>query len=118
MGKIECWKVGMEEKGLRVNMRKTNVMRCQVTTVQRENSGKDPCGICRKGVGGNSIVCSVCRKWIHRKCSGIKGMLPKDNSKFKCPACLQGVSVQASTKKEVTGKWRKAGVCGQILLSR
>src|SRR5260221_1447930 len=28
--KIKCWKKGMEEKGLRVNMGKTKVMRCKI----------------------------------------------------------------------------------------
>jgi len=38
-------------------------------------SKSNPCGICKKGVERNSIECSGCKKWIHKKCSGIKGTL-------------------------------------------
>jgi len=34
-----------------------------------------PCGVCRRGTGNNSIQCTSCQKWVHRKCSGIKGSL-------------------------------------------
>ena len=46
----------MEEKGLRVNVGKTKVMRCRNKIGQAENSGKFPCGICKKGVGTQLIV--------------------------------------------------------------
>src|SRR6266446_4178714 len=82
--------VGMEEKGLRVNMGKTKVMKCQVRAGQAENSGKWPCGVCRKGVGRNSILCRSCNKWNHKKCSGVTGRL-KDVSVFKCSKCIEGV---------------------------
>ena len=49
--KIEHWKEGMERKGLRVNMGKTKVMKCQLNSVQAEHSGRWPCGVCRVGVG-------------------------------------------------------------------
>jgi len=29
------------------------------------------CGVCGRGVGNNSIQCTSCQKWVHRKCSGI-----------------------------------------------
>ena len=45
----------MEAKGLRVNAGKTKVIQCRVSRVQSENSGKHSCGVCRKGVGDNSI---------------------------------------------------------------
>ena len=60
--KFECWKEGVELKGLRVNTSKTKVMCCKVRSGQMENSRKWPCGVCRKGVGANSIVCTVCKK--------------------------------------------------------
>ena len=68
----------VKEKGLRVNIGKTKVMNCRVGVGQVENSGKYPCGICRKGVGRNSArLCTSCRKWIHKKCSGVVGRLKK-----------------------------------------
>ena len=72
-GMIRQWKDGKEQKGLKVNMGKTKVMNCKVR--QAENSGNFPCGICKKGVGRNSICCTKCKKWIHKKCSGIRSRL-------------------------------------------
>jgi hypothetical protein len=45
---IRQWKDGMEQKGLNVNMGKTKVMNCKAKQGQAENSGKFPCGICKK----------------------------------------------------------------------
>ena len=47
--KIKKWKAGMEDKGLRVNMGKTKVMRCRVGTGKVVKSGKYPCGVCGRG---------------------------------------------------------------------
>jgi Reverse transcriptase (RNA-dependent DNA polymerase) len=91
--KIVRWKNGMESKGLRVNLEKTKMMRCQVGTGQVEDSGaKYPCGVCGKGVGANSIKCTGCLKWIHGiKCSGLAGKLQKvDHSVYLCPMCVGG----------------------------
>ena len=44
--KIRKWKVGMEEKGLRVNLGKTKVMKCRDGAGQVSKSGKYPCGVC------------------------------------------------------------------------
>ena len=58
--------------------------------VQIEDSGKHPCGVCRKGVESNSILCVECLRWVHKRCSGIKGKL-KSNVDFCCRRCLEGV---------------------------
>ena len=42
MEKLRKWKKGMELKGLRVNIGKTKVMKCQVRIGQAEDSGKYP----------------------------------------------------------------------------
>ena len=55
--KVEVWRIGMESKGLRVNMAKTKIMKCQPKAGLREETGKYPCGVCKKGVGRNSILC-------------------------------------------------------------
>ena len=75
MQKFRYWKEGMEAKGLRVNMGKTKVMKCQMQYGIAEDSGKWPCGVCRKGVGRNSIMCTKCKKWVHQRCSGVSGCL-------------------------------------------
>jgi len=41
-----------------------------------------PCGVCTKGVGSNSIQCSSCQKWVHKKCSGIMGSMSKVAKSF------------------------------------
>jgi hypothetical protein len=99
MVKIKRWKEGMESKGLRVNMGKTKVMYCNVGSGQMENSGKWPCGVCRKGVGANSIVCTVCQQWFHRRCSGLSGSLCVVVG-FKCSRCVEG-TWREETMKEV-----------------
>ena len=89
--KLKKWKAGMEEKGLRVNMGKTKIMRCQVGAGQVAKLGKYPCGVCSKGVGSNSIQCTSCKAWVHKKCSGIRGKLNLV-SDFRCRKCIGGNS--------------------------
>ena len=83
----------METKGLRVNAGKTKVMQCRVSRVQSEDSGKHPCGVCRKGVASNSILCVECLRWVHKGCSGIKGRL-KSSVDFHCRRCLEESPVE------------------------
>jgi hypothetical protein len=73
--KVRNWKEGMEKKGLRVNAGKTKVMWCRLCMGQTEDSGEHPCGVCRKGVGRNSIFCVECHRWVHKRCSGISRVL-------------------------------------------
>jgi len=40
-------------------MKKTKVMKCQISSGQVEESGEYPSGECRQGVGTNSIKCSL-----------------------------------------------------------
>ena len=86
MEKIEAWRKGLEAGGLRVNFGKTKIMRCKSGAGQVKSSGKYPCGVCKKGVGRNSILCSKCKKWIHKKCSKIQGKLKQDPH-YMCPVC-------------------------------
>jgi hypothetical protein len=99
--KIKKWKAGLEEKGLRVNMGKTKVMRCRSGAGVVEDSGEYPCGVCRKGVGSNSIQCSACNSWVHKKCSGILSKL-KDGTDFCCKRCVDGVPVRPEVLKEIS----------------
>ena len=55
--------------------------------------------MCRKGVGSNSIVCGVCKKWVHKKCSGLKGRLKADVM-FTCSVCVSGVCIATVQVKE------------------
>ena len=84
--RVERWKSNLESKGLRVNMGKTKVLCSGKDLNVLVNSGKWPCGVCRKGVGRNSIFCTGCQQWIHKACSGIKGRLQADPT-FRCTRC-------------------------------
>ena len=61
---------------------------------------KYPCGVCRQGVGDNSIKCVACHKWIHKKCSGISGRLGYV-ADFRCRRCLDGDSAPVVLLSEV-----------------
>ena len=99
--KIKRWKDGMEKKGLRVNVAKTKVIRCQKKKgVQVEEASKDPCGVCNKRVGRNSIICRSCGKWVHHRCSGVKGKL-RENIDFKCQVCVAGRQNRMDEKREL-----------------
>ena len=99
--KLKTWKTEMEKKGLRVNMGKTKIMVSGMDLDLLKKSGKDPCGVCQKGVGSNAIFCGGCLCWIHKKCSGIKGPLRPDPD-FRCTRCLgKARPIDGQTVKEV-----------------
>ena len=86
--KVQTWKTEMEKKGLRVNMGKTKIMESGINLDVLKKSGKYPCGVCQSGVGSsNAIFCGGCKRWVHKKCSGIKGPLRPD-PEFRCARCL------------------------------
>ena len=88
MEKIKNWKEGLESKGLKVNIGKTKVMKCHADANMKVESGKYPCGICGKGVGRNSFQWGGCPKWVHKKCSEVKGKL-KENPGYRCAKCVR-----------------------------
>ena len=51
------------------------------------NSVKWPCGVCGKGVHANSVHCTLCIKWIHKRCSGVHGDLSMVADGFRCKRC-------------------------------
>ena len=68
--KLRVWKKGFEEKGLKVNVGKTKVMRCSDELSIAKESGKFPLvplSICSKGVGSNSVCYVKCKMWVHKK---------------------------------------------------
>ena len=78
----------MEKKGLHVNMGKTKIMESGINLNVLKKSGKYPCGVCLTGVGStNAIQCDGCERWVHKKCSCIKGRLLPE-SEFMCAQCL------------------------------
>ena len=60
-----------------MNMGKTKIMVSGLDLDLLKKSGKDPCVVCQKGVGSNAILSrGGCLRWIHKKCSCIKGPDP------------------------------------------
>ena len=60
-----------------------------------------PFGVCSKGVGSNSMQCSGCQKWVHKKCSGIKGIMSKVAKSFICRGCLNLVTSAVRTSMDI-----------------
>ena len=79
-------------------MGKTKVMNCKVRQGQAENSGKFPCGICKKGVGRNLICCIKCKEGIYKTCSGIRSRLETVVG-FQCTNCSQGLVAETLSQK-------------------
>ena len=67
--KILLWKKNLEVKELKTELWKTKVLKCHGGDGEKLKAGKWPCGVCNRGVGTNSIQCSMRRKWIPKKCS-------------------------------------------------
>ena len=63
----------MENKGLRVNMKKTKLMISGKGLDTIKPSGKYPGSVCRKGIRINPIFRANCDAWVNKVCSGIKG---------------------------------------------
>ena len=94
--RLKNWKYGLEEKGLKVNAGKTQVL-CSRHVVSKSKiaSVKFPFGVCMKGLETNSILCLSCGNWVHKLCSGIKTSL-RNCEDFICktgavdpfPACI------------------------------
>ena len=80
--KLIKWKTKLEGKDLRVNMRKTKIMVSRIDLQTLKDSGKYPCSVCKKSVGSNSISCTKCLHWVHRKCSSVIGRL-KPNTDYR-----------------------------------
>jgi len=107
------WKDNVESNGMRVNMNKTKFMISAERQKVRQMDVRWPCGVCSKGVGSNSIQCSSWQKWVHKKCSGIKGSMSKVAKSFICRGCMNlvtsaghtSVDIGASAKLELVDKF-------------
>jgi len=82
--RLNEWKDSVENRGMRVNMNKTKVM----ITGEWQKAVRWSCGVCGRGVGSNSIQCTTCKKWVHKKCSGIMGSMYKVMKSFICRGCV------------------------------
>ena len=78
------WRASLLDKGLKVNAGKSKVMVGSSGEKMLVNYGKWPCG---KGVQANSVQCTVCIQWIHKRCSGVSGDLSRVFDGSMCRRC-------------------------------
>ena len=93
----------MEGKGLRVNVNKTKGM--QLFYGKKSSVSKvDSCGVCGERVGCNSIQCTKCQRWVHRRCSDVPTLVSLLSCRyvFVCRTCL-GYNCSAEEKLEFKG---------------
>jgi len=111
--RLNGWKSNVENRGMRVNMNKTKVMISGERQKPVQKSARWSCGVCGRGVGSQSIQCTSCHKWVHKKCSGIKGSMYKAMRSFICRGCSNPVistghtivDIGASANLEVVDKF-------------
>ena len=70
-----------------MNTGKTKVMFSCSMKDKVEEKDKWSCGVCKNGVGNNSILCHGYKKWIHKRCSGVKGSLRNASQSFISRCC-------------------------------
>ena len=81
------WRARLLDKGLKVNAGKSKVMVGSSGRKMIVNSGKLSCGVCGKGVQANSVQCTLCKTWIHKRFSGVRGDLSRVADGFRCRRC-------------------------------
>ena len=85
--RFDSWKDAMESKGLKVNIEKTKVLVSGKESETVVSSGEYPCGVCGRGVRQNSVLCTICGKWIHKRCSGLQNVSHARD--FVCASCIR-----------------------------
>ena len=65
--RVAVWRASLLGKGLKVNAGKSKVMVGSSGGKMIVNSGNWPCSVCGKGLQANSVQCTVCTKWIHKR---------------------------------------------------
>ena len=87
--RFNTWKRTMGKRGMKVNMEKTKVMVTGKEPNRRQEEGRYPCGCCGKNVGVNSVLCTECGKWCHKRCSGLRNV-NEAGVHYRCPRCVRG----------------------------
>jgi len=87
--RLNEWKNNVENRGMRVNKNKIKAMIIGECQKLMQKAARWPCGVCSRSVSSNSIQCTNCEKWIHQKCSDIKGNTSEVMKSFIYRDCLQ-----------------------------
>ena len=85
--RVADWRASLLGKGLKVNAGKSKVMVGSSGGKMIVNCGKWPCGVYGKGIQANSVQCSVCKKMIHKRCSGVRDDLSRVADCFRYRRC-------------------------------
>ena len=99
--RLNDWKDNVESKDMRVSMNKTKVMVSAERQKVHQKAVRWPCEVCSEGVGSNSLQCTSCQKWVHKKCSGISGSMSKVMKSFICRGCLNPVTSAGRTSVDI-----------------
>ena len=99
--KFVAWKRALERRGMKVNIAKTKIL-VSGKKDEVQQYGDYPCGVCGRGVRENSILCTVCDKWCHQRCSGRSSVVGVRN--FVCPTCVRGPQAVIDDSIEVDGQ--------------
>jgi len=99
--RLNEWKENVESKGIRVYMNKHMVMISVECPKVRQKAVRWPGGFCCKGLGSNSCQCTSGHRWVHNKCSGIKGSMSKVAKSFICRGCLNPVTSAVRTSVDI-----------------
>jgi len=90
--RLNEWMDFVENRGMRINMIKTKVMINGEWQKVTQKAVRWPRGVCGRGLGNNSMQCTICQKWVHTKFSDIKGSVYKVMKTFICRGCMIPVS--------------------------
>ena len=85
IGMFEDWSRAMELRGMKVNIGKTKLLVSGKKSRETTSSGQYPCAVCNRGVGVNSILCTSCNKWCHKRCTGLCSFA--GITAYTCPVC-------------------------------
>jgi len=91
----------VENIGIRVNTNKTKVMIDGEQQKATQKAVRWPCDVCGRDVGNNSIQCTSCQKWVHRKCGGIKGSMTNVTKTFIYIGCANPVTSTGHTNVDI-----------------
>ena len=80
------WKEAFEEKGMRVNLDKTEMMMSGLKEkVAASKIG--PCGVCGRRVKVNAVFCTNCARWVHGRCTSMKRVSLGLAKNIVCTSC-------------------------------
>jgi len=95
------WKDNIKNRGMRVNKNKTRVVISGEWQKVTPKAVRLPCDVCGSGIRNNSIQCTSCQTWEHRKCSGITGSMYKVMKTFVCRGCVNPVTGTRQTSVDI-----------------